>query len=75
MTALSVDVLSWLLALLPIAILLVLLAVLRWQAPQAGPVGLANFIGILGAYMRRTLPWTLGVAATTCIRRSRRRAG
>lgn len=35
---LPVDIVYWLLALVPIALLLVLLAVLRWQAPQAGPV-------------------------------------
>ncbi|MFN7150119.1 MAG: L-lactate permease [Microthrixaceae bacterium] len=34
------DLLSWLLALSPIVVLLVLLAVRRWKAPQAGPIGL-----------------------------------
>lgn len=34
------DLLSWLLALSPIVVLLVLLAVRRWKAPEAGPVGL-----------------------------------
>jgi lactate permease len=47
MNDLPVDLLHWVLALLPILTLLVLLAVRRWQAPQAGPVGLA--IGVIVA--------------------------
>lgn len=43
---LPVDLFHWLLALVPIALLLVLLAVLRWQAPQAGPVGLLAGVAI-----------------------------
>jgi lactate permease len=37
---LPVDLLHWFIAISPIVALLVLLAVLRWKAPQAGPVGL-----------------------------------
>ena len=36
---LPVDLLHWILALLPILALLVLLVPLRWRAPEAGPVG------------------------------------
>ena len=39
-TQLPVDLLRWTLALLPIVVLLVLLVVLRWTAPQAGPMGM-----------------------------------
>lgn len=37
---LPIDILRWSLALLPIIVLLVLLVLLRWTAPQAGPVGM-----------------------------------
>ncbi|WP_409329489.1 L-lactate permease [Trujillonella humicola] len=40
MEDLPVDVLHWALALSPIVVLLVLLAVLRWSAPQAAAVGM-----------------------------------
>jgi lactate permease len=40
-TQLPVDLLHWGLALAPIIVLLVLLVMLRWKAPEAGPVGLA----------------------------------
>lgn len=49
MSNLPVDVWHWLLALSPILLLLVLLAVLGWKAPQAGPVGL--FLGALIAVL------------------------
>jgi lactate permease len=39
-TQLPIDLLHWLLALLPIIALLVFLVVLRWKAPEAGPVGM-----------------------------------
>ncbi len=39
-TTLPVDVGHWLLALLPIVVLLILLVVLRWKTPEAGPVGM-----------------------------------
>ncbi|WNB85416.1 L-lactate permease [Cellulomonas sp. ATA003] len=47
MNDLPVDVLHWLVALSPIVLLLVLLTVLKWKAPQAGPVGV--FLGALTA--------------------------
>lgn len=37
--ALPVDLGHWLLALPPVVLLLVLLAMLRWKARQAGPAG------------------------------------
>jgi lactate permease len=40
MSNVPIDVAHWGLALLPILVLLVLLAALRWKAPEAGPVGL-----------------------------------
>lgn len=40
MEQLPLDIGRWLLALSPIVLLLLLLAVLRWKAPQAGPVGM-----------------------------------
>lgn len=46
---LPVDILHWSAALLPIIVLLVLLAGLRWKAPEAGPVGmfLAGIIALV----------------------------
>lgn len=38
---LPIDLLHWLLALSPLALLLILLVWARWSAPEAGPVGLA----------------------------------
>lgn len=38
-TNLPVDVLSWVIALFPLALILVLLVWLRWSAPEAGPIG------------------------------------
>lgn len=55
------DLLHWLLALVPLAVLLVLLVGLRWKAPEAGPIGLfvAATIGLLAFQA----PWeTLAVA-------------
>ncbi len=40
MPELPVDLVHWALALLPLAVLLVLLAGLHWKAPEAGPIGL-----------------------------------
>jgi lactate permease len=37
---LPVDLFHWIVALVPIVVLLVLLVVLRWKAPEAGPVGM-----------------------------------
>ncbi|HSL11720.1 MAG TPA: L-lactate permease [Actinomycetota bacterium] len=39
-TQLPVDVLHWIAALVPLAVLLLLLVVLRWKAPEAGPIGM-----------------------------------
>jgi lactate permease len=46
---LPVDLFHWAIALVPIVVLLVLLVGLRWQAPQAGPIGmfLAALIGLV----------------------------
>lgn len=58
---LPVDLLHWVVALLPLIALLVLLAVLRWKAPQAGPVGM--FLGALLAVTLFATPLsTLAVA-------------
>jgi lactate permease len=43
---LPIDLLHWSAALLPIVVLLVLLAGLRWKAPEAGPVGMFLAAGI-----------------------------
>lgn len=43
---LPIDLLHWGAALLPIVVLLVLLAGLRWKAPEAGPVGMFLAAGI-----------------------------
>ena len=61
MTDLPVDLLRWALAIAPIVLLLVLLAVLRWQAPEAGPVGL--LVGAAIAVLAFQVPFeTLAVA-------------
>jgi len=62
MTAdLPINFASWALALAPIVILLVLLAVLRWKAPQAGPIGMLAAAAV-AIFALRT-PWnTLAVA-------------
>ena len=46
-----ITILNWILALLPIVVLLVLLAVFRWRAPEAGPIGMfaAAIIAIIPA--------------------------
>lgn len=49
------DLLSWLLALSPIIVLLVLLAVLRWKAPEAGPVGLLVAVAVAMVVFRTPL--------------------
>jgi lactate permease len=55
------DIFHWLLALSPVIVLLVLLAVLRWKAPQAGPVGL--FVAAAVALVAFRTPWdTLAVS-------------
>jgi lactate permease len=61
-STLPIDLVHWLLALSPIALLLILLAVLRWKAPEAGPVGM--FLGIVLALIAFQAPWeTVAVAA------------
>jgi lactate permease len=61
-TTLPITVSTWLLAISPIVLLLVLLAVLRWKAPQAGPVGM--FLAVLLALVFFRTPWeTVAVGA------------
>ena len=57
-----VDLLHWGLAIVPIAVLLVLLAVLRWKAPEAGPIGLVVAAGV-ALFAFRTPLETLAVAS------------
>ena len=60
-SAVPTDLGHWVAALAPIVVLLVLLAVLRWKAPQAGPVGLV--VGVIVALALFETPWeTLAVA-------------
>ncbi|MGD9617923.1 MAG: L-lactate permease [Alphaproteobacteria bacterium] len=59
---LPVDFLRWILALLPIVVLLVLLVLLRWKAPQAGPMGM--FTAAAVALFAFATPWeTVAVAS------------
>ena len=60
-TQLPVDIAHWLLALLPIVVLLVLLIVLRWRAPEAGPMGMFAG-GLIALLFFRTPLETLAVA-------------
>src|SRR5262245_9682778 len=56
-----VDLLHWLLAILPIVALLVFLVPLRWRAPEAGPM--AMFTAAIVALLAFRTPWdTLAVA-------------
>ena len=59
---LPVDLFHWTLALLPIAVLLVLLVRLRWKAPQAGPMGMFA-AGAIGWFAFAT-PWETLAAAS-----------
>ena len=60
--SLPVDLLHWILALLPIVVLLVLLVLLRWTAPQAGPMGM--FAAAAVALFAFATPWeTVAVAS------------
>jgi lactate permease len=60
-TQLPIDVLPWIFALIPIVVLVVLLVVLRWTAPQAAAVGM--FTSAVIAYLVfRTPLETLAVA-------------
>ena len=57
-----VDVLHWVLAVLPIVVLLVFLVPLRWRAPEAAPV--AMFTVAIVALVAFKTPWdTLAVAS------------
>lgn len=61
---LPIDLLHWLVALSPIILLLLLLVVFSWKAPQAGPVGM--FLGALTAVIFfRTPLETLAAAVGT----------
>jgi lactate permease len=61
---LPVDLFHWLVAVSPIILLLILLAVLGWKAPQAGPVGM--FLGAATAMIFfRTPLETLAAAVGT----------
>jgi lactate permease len=56
-----VDLLHWILAILPIVALLVFLVPLRWRAPEAGPM--AMFVVAIVALIAFRTPWkTLAVA-------------
>ncbi|MFE7673992.1 L-lactate permease [Streptomyces albidoflavus] len=50
-----VDVGNWLLALTPIVLLLLLMAVFRWKAPEAGPLGM--FLAVAVAMIFFRTPW------------------
>ncbi|MFF5216293.1 L-lactate permease [Micromonospora sp. NPDC000442] len=54
-TTLPINLGTWLLAISPILLLLLLLAVLRWKAPQAGPVGM--FLAVAVAVLFFRTPW------------------
>ncbi len=57
-----IDAFHWSLALVPLIVLLVLLVGLRWQAPEAGPIGMFIAAGIALAAFQT--PWeTLAVAS------------
>jgi lactate permease len=59
---LPLDILHWALALLPIVVLLVLLIVLGWKAPQAGPIGM--FTAAAVGFFAFATPWeTVAVAS------------
>lgn len=61
-TKLPVDLIHWSLALLPILVLLVLLVMLRWKAPQAGPMGM--FTAAAVALLAFATPWqTIAVSS------------
>jgi lactate permease len=50
-----VDLLHWVLAILPIVALLVFLVPLRWRAPEAGPM--AMFTAAIVAVLAFRTPW------------------
>ncbi len=59
---LPIDLLHWLLALLPILVLLVLLVFFRWKGPQAGPVSMFTAWLVALAFYRTPFD-TLAVAS------------
>lgn len=59
---LPISIVSWALALAPILVLLLLLAVLRWKAPQAGPIGMFAAAAVALITLRTPLD-TLAVAS------------
>jgi lactate permease len=60
-TQVPVDLLHWILAILPIIALLVFLVPLKWRAPEAGPM--AMFTAAIVALLAFRTPWdTLAVA-------------
>jgi lactate permease len=60
-TQLPIDLLHWSVALVPILVLLVFLVVLRWKAPEAGPVGMFAAAAI-AFFIYQAPPETLAVA-------------
>ncbi|WP_199489153.1 L-lactate permease [Micromonospora craniellae] len=67
-TTLPINLGTWLLAISPILLLLLLLAVLRWKAPQAGPVGM--FLAVAVALLFFRAPWeAVAVGAPWSLRR------
>lgn len=61
-TQLPVNVLTWLMALLPLVVLLILLVGMGWTAPQAGSLGMFVAAGV-ALFVFRTPLETLAVAA------------
>jgi lactate permease len=60
-TQLPITITYWLLGLAPIVVLLLLLVVFRWQAPEAGPIGM--FVAAAVAFLAYQTPWeTMAVA-------------
>src|SRR5690554_5739755 len=60
-TQLPVDLIHWLMALLPIAVLMIFLVGLRWKGIEAGPVGMVA-AGLVGLFVFRAPLSTLAVA-------------
>lgn len=61
-TQLPVDIVHWIVGLLPIMVLLILLVGLRWKGIEAGPLGMLA-AGLVGLFVFRTPLLTLAVAA------------
>lgn len=57
-TQLPIDLVHWLLAFSPLLVLLFLLIVVRWKAPEAGPIGMFLAAGIaIFIYPRLVVDW------------------